>query len=88
VGRRPYYEPIELRAVADDGTVVTRRFVTYETLPATAANLALLSLGKQHPCATVIQDVTVEGYGPDSAKLKIGLAIAERPRKQSSFCAA
>jgi hypothetical protein len=64
------YEPLELRTVADDGTVVTSRFVTYEFLPATAANLALLSLRKQHPGATVVQDVTVEGFGPDSAKGK------------------
>jgi hypothetical protein len=62
------YEPIELRDVGDDGTVVTSRFVTYESLPATAANLALLSLRKQHPGATVVQDVTVEGFGPDPAK--------------------
>jgi hypothetical protein len=62
------YEPIELREVGDDGTVVTSRFVTYETLPATAANLALLSLREQHPDATVVQDGTVEGFGRDSTK--------------------
>jgi hypothetical protein len=56
------YEPIELRDVGDDGTIVTSRFVTYEFLPATTANLALLSLRKQHPDATVVQDVTVEGF--------------------------
>ena len=64
------YEPIELRDVGDDATVVTSRFVTYESLPATAANLALLSLRKQHPGATVVQDVTVEGFGSDPAKGK------------------
>lgn len=56
------YEPIELRDVGDDGTVVTSRFETYELIPATAANLALLSLRKQHPGATVVPDVTVEGF--------------------------
>ena len=66
------YEPIELRDVGDDGTVVTSRFVTYESLPATAPNLALLSLRKQHPGATVVQDVTVEGFGPDPAKGEVG----------------
>jgi hypothetical protein len=64
------YEPIELRTVADDGTAVTSRFETYEWLPATAANRALLSLRKQHPGATVVPDVTVEGFGPDPAKGK------------------
>jgi hypothetical protein len=64
------YEPIELHSVADDGTVVTSRFVSYEFLPATAANLALLNLHKQHPGATVVQDVTVEGSDPNPAKGK------------------
>lgn len=64
------YEPIELRDVADDGTVVTSRFETYELLPATPANLALLSLRKQHPGATVVPDATVEGFAPDPAKGK------------------
>jgi hypothetical protein len=64
------YEPIELRGVADDGTIVTTRFETYELLPATTANRALLSLRKQHPGATVVRDVTVEGFGPDPAKGK------------------
>jgi hypothetical protein len=64
------YEPIELRDVGDDGTVVTSRFETYESLPATAANLALLSLRKQHPRTTVVPDATVEGFGPDSVKGK------------------
>lgn len=64
------YEPIELRDVGDDGTVVTSRFETYELLPATPANLALLSLRKQHPGATVVPDVTVEGFGPDPTKGK------------------
>jgi hypothetical protein len=59
-----------LREVGDDGTVVTSRFVTYESLPSTAANLALLSLRKQHPGATVVPDVTIEGFGPDPAKRK------------------
>jgi hypothetical protein len=62
------YEPIQLRDVGDDGTVVTSRYVTYELLPATPANLALLSLHKAHPGATVVHDVTVEGYGPDPSK--------------------
>lgn len=62
------YEPIELRDVGDDGTVVTSRYVTYESIPATPANLALLSLRKQHPGATVVHDVTVEGFGPDPSK--------------------
>ena len=62
------YEPIQLRDVGDDGTVVTSLYVTYELVPATPANLAQLSLRKAHPGATVVHDVTAEGYGPDPSK--------------------
>ena len=54
------YVPIEWTDVGDDGTRRTRRFETYER-PATPANLALLSLTAQHPDATVVHDVTIEG---------------------------
>jgi hypothetical protein len=46
------YEPIEIRQVFDDGIVVTTRFETFERIPASAANEALLSLRAQHPDAT------------------------------------
>jgi hypothetical protein len=58
--RRPNSRPAPAR----------RGRATYELLPATAANLALLSLRKQHPGATVVPDVTVEGFGSDPAKGK------------------
>jgi hypothetical protein len=56
------FAPIELRTVGDDGTTVVSRFETYELLPATPANLALLSLRAQHPDAVVKPGVTVEGF--------------------------
>jgi hypothetical protein len=47
------YEPIEWTATSDDGVVVTTRVETFETLPATADTLSLLSLREQHPDAAV-----------------------------------
>jgi hypothetical protein len=54
------YEPIEWSWVSD-GVSETSRFATYEWLPATERNLALLSLTAQHPNATIRQDETVTG---------------------------
>jgi hypothetical protein len=56
------YRPIEWRTVADDGTIEHSRFRTYELLPATAANLALLSVRTQHPGARVEPGISFEGY--------------------------
>ena len=55
------YEPIEWTSVSDDGMSQTSRFQTYELLPPTEENLALLSLTAQHPGATIQQDATVSG---------------------------
>jgi hypothetical protein len=49
------YEPIEWR-VREDGQEAVTRFPTYEHLPATDANAALLSLTVRHPDATVDSD--------------------------------
>lgn len=57
------YEPIEWRLVSDEGITVTSRFQTYELLPATQANLALLSLRAQHPDAAVEPNLVIEGVG-------------------------
>ncbi len=56
------HEPIELRLRGEgpDG-FITIRFDTFEWLPATKENQALLSLKARHPDAAVAQDVTVEG---------------------------
>lgn len=54
-------EPIEWSLVSDEGIRETSRFKTYEWLPATKRNLALLSLTAQHPDATIRQDATVTG---------------------------
>lgn len=62
------YEPIEWRLVSDEGIAVTNRFQVYELLPATDANLALLSLTAQHPDATVEPSLVVEGVGPVPGK--------------------
>jgi hypothetical protein len=59
------YDPIEWTIVSDDGVEQTSRFRTYEVLPATDANLALLSLRAQHPGAKVVPGITVDGFsGP------------------------
>jgi hypothetical protein len=58
------YEPIEWRMVSDEGIQETNRFQTYELLPATKANLALLSLRAQHPGATIDPSLKIEGIGP------------------------
>ncbi|MGH3117373.1 MAG: hypothetical protein ACRDQ2_09730 [Gaiellales bacterium] len=55
------YEPIEWSWVSDEGVSETSRFDTYEWLPATKHNLALLSLTAQHPNARIRQDATVTG---------------------------
>jgi hypothetical protein len=58
------YEPIESSGPADDGTMVTTHFETYEWLPATEANVALTSVVAQHPDAPVEPGgITVEGFG-------------------------
>jgi hypothetical protein len=56
------FEPIEWHSVSDEGSRLVSRFETYELLPATPANLALLSLRAQHPDAAVEPGVTVEGF--------------------------
>lgn len=59
------YLPIESFSVSDEGVQVTSRYETYEELPATEANLALLSLRRQHRDAAVKPGITVEGFdGP------------------------
>jgi hypothetical protein len=59
------YLPIESFSVSDDGVRVTSRYETYEELAATEANLALLSMRRQHPDAAVKPGITVEGFaGP------------------------
>jgi hypothetical protein len=59
------YRPIESFSVSDEGVRVTSRYETYEELPATEANLALLSLRRQHRDAAVKPGITVEGFdGP------------------------
>ena len=57
------HEPLEWTIVSDDGTRVTSRFETYELLPATPANLALLSLRAQRPDAPVQATLRIEGVG-------------------------
>jgi hypothetical protein len=59
------YLPIESFSVSDHGVRVTSRYETYEELAATEANLALLSMRRQHPDAAVKPGITVEGFaGP------------------------
>jgi hypothetical protein len=53
------YEPIEWTGVADDGTAITTRIPTFETLPATPENLAVLSVRGQHPDAQVKPEVSI-----------------------------
>jgi hypothetical protein len=48
-------DPIEWRTGGTDGST-TLRFAVYETLPATAANRALVSVTAQHPGATLDDD--------------------------------
>lgn len=47
------YRPLEWEIVSDDGIRSTTRFETYEWLPATRANRALLDIREQHPDAKV-----------------------------------
>jgi hypothetical protein len=47
------YEPIEWTVTSDEGIRQTTRFLIYEHLPATAENLAQLSLSARHPGARV-----------------------------------
>jgi hypothetical protein len=49
------YEPIEWR-VSEEGRSAVTSFPTYERLPATEANAALLSLRARHADATVDDD--------------------------------
>lgn len=55
------YRPIVLSDPQRNGSVVRLRVVVFEYLPATRANLALLSLPARHPTARVVKD-------PGSAK--------------------
>lgn len=48
------YRPVMLADPQRDGTIVHLRVVTLEYLPATPANLQLLSLTKRHPGARVV----------------------------------
>lgn len=59
------YAPIEWTIVSDEGTRITSRFETYELLPATEANLSLLSLTAQDPSARVEPTLEIEGVGPE-----------------------
>lgn len=47
--------------MSDEGISEASRFKTYEWLPATEGNLAVLSLTAQHAGATIRQDATVTG---------------------------
>jgi hypothetical protein len=60
------YDPIEYTTRGEGGSV-TLRFPVYEKLPATDANLALLSLRAQHPDARVDDDP--DHYSAASARL-------------------
>lgn len=55
------YAPIEWSLTSDDGIRETTRFLTYERLPATEVNLALLRPTAQHPDARIVRDGTIEG---------------------------
>jgi hypothetical protein len=63
------FEPIEWTSSVE-GTggmydTATTRIEVYEWLPANDEHTALLSLAAQHPGATVVTDVTIEGVdGP------------------------
>jgi hypothetical protein len=60
------YKPLEwhVPAAGATGHALTMRFETYESLPATEANAALVSLSGQHPGAT---RRAVDGAGTDAA---------------------
>jgi hypothetical protein len=58
------FQPIEWRLVSDDGITTISRFRTYELLPATATNRALLSLSAQYPDAAVEPNLVIEGVDP------------------------
>lgn len=64
------YRPVELTSASPDGSRVTTRFETYETLDATADTRALLSLAAQHPGATV--DGSEAGYRAAASRLAAG----------------
>jgi hypothetical protein len=62
------FRPIELRTVGENPrAVVTTRFETYERLPATAANRALLSLRAQHPDARTDHGISIDPPRPEGA---------------------
>jgi hypothetical protein len=50
---RADYQPVYLDNPQRDGSVVRTRVVTYQELPTTSANEALLSITAQHPRASV-----------------------------------
>ena len=70
------YEPIEWSSpvtgigTTPDRGLQTTRFETYERLPATESNLALLDLRAQHPGAKVTRRITIEEVRPRDAEAK------------------
>ena len=67
------YEPIEWSVpvtgigTSPDHGILTTRFETYERLPSSEANLALLDLRAQHPQATVDHRITIDRDPPGKA---------------------
>jgi hypothetical protein len=59
------YKPLEWQVPAA-GHALTMRFETYESLPATAANAALVSLSARHPGA-IRRTAPTDGAGTDAA---------------------
>lgn len=59
------YRPLVLADPQSDGTIVNLRVAKLEYLPATAANLRLLSLAARHPSARVVTDRAAKSSTPD-----------------------
>jgi hypothetical protein len=57
------YRPVLLELPSRTGQVITYSVSVFEYLPATAANLSLLSLSGQHPGAHVVQSAATTGKG-------------------------
>jgi hypothetical protein len=55
------YQPVLLEVPSRTGQLVTYSVSVFEYLPATTANLSLLSLSDQHPGAQVVQGATTTG---------------------------
>jgi hypothetical protein len=70
------YEPIEWSSPVEgigttpDRGLQTTRFETYERLPATESNLALLDLRAQHPGAKIDRRITIEDLRARDAEAK------------------